>query len=208
LLGCITTVPGACGAFRREAFEHVGGVSTDTLAEDTDVTMAVLRSGWTVVHEERARAWTEAPSTVTDLWRQRWRWGYGTLQCAWKHRAALREGSRLGRVGLPYMIAFQVVMPLLAPVIDLFAVHGLLTGQATRVVVVWGVYSLVSAATAAYALHLDGEPYGPLWSIPLQQLFYRQLIYLVVIQSLVSAVSGLHLPWHKLERTGGVVIRG
>lgn len=206
LLGCITTVPGACGAFRREALTAAGGMSTDTLAEDTDVTMAILRAGYTVVHEERARAWTEAPSTVTDLWRQRWRWGYGTLQCVWKHRGALRERSPLGRIGLPYMVAFQVLLPLIAPVIDVFALHGLLTGHITRVAVVWLAYAGLSVATAAYALHLDGESYRPLWSLPLQQLFYRQLIYLVVIQSVVSALSGLHLPWHKLERTGDVVV--
>ena len=177
-----------------------------TLAEDTDITMAVLRAGYTVVHEERARAWTEAPSTVTDLWRQRWRWGYGTLQCIWKHRGSVREKGALGRVGLPYIIAFQTLLPLAAPVIDVFAVHGLLTGKGERVAVVWLVYVGLSVATAAYALHLDKENLGPLWSLPLQQLFYRQLIYLVVIQSLVSAVSGLHLPWHKLERTGDVVV--
>lgn len=168
--------------------------------------MAVLRAGYTVVHEECARAWTEAPSTVTDLWRQRWRWGYSTLQCVWKHRGSVREKGALGRAGLPYIFAFQVLLPRAAPVIDVFAVHGLLTGEGQRVAVVWLVYRGLSVATAAYALHLDKESYGPLWSLPLQQLFYRQLIYRVVIQSLVSAVSRLHLPWHKLERTGDVVV--
>jgi cellulose synthase/poly-beta-1,6-N-acetylglucosamine synthase-like glycosyltransferase/peptidoglycan/xylan/chitin deacetylase (PgdA/CDA1 family) len=206
LLGCITTVPGAAGAFRREAVVAAGGLSTDTLAEDTDITMAILRAGYRVVHEERARAWTEAPSTVTDLWRQRWRWGYGTLQCIWKHRSAVREPGSLGRVGLPYMLAFQVLLPLAAPLIDVFAVHGILVGEGERVAVVWLVYAAVSVAIAGYALHLDGESFGPLWSLPLQQLFYRQLIYLVVIQSVVSALAGLHLPWHKLERTGEVTV--
>jgi cellulose synthase/poly-beta-1,6-N-acetylglucosamine synthase-like glycosyltransferase len=206
-LGCITTVPGACGAFRREAVLAAGGLSTDTLAEDTDLTMAILRAGYLVLHEERARAWTEAPSTVTDLWRQRWRWGYGTLQCLWKHRGALRQQGALGRVGLPYMLAFRVLLPHAAPLIDVFALHGVLVGEGTRVAVVWLAYAALSVAIAAYALHLDGESYGPLWSLPLQQFFYRQLIYLVVIQSLVSAVSGLHLPWHKLHRTGDVTVQ-
>ena len=209
LLRCITTVPGAAGAFRRAALEAAGGLSTDTLAEDTDITMAVLRAGYEVVHEERARAWTEAPSSINDLWRQRYRWGYGTLQCIWKHRAAMVQGGqgrRLGLVGIPYMLFFQVLLPLAAPVIDVFALHGLLAGDATRVVTIWLVYAGVQVATAAYALHLDGESMRPLWSLPLQQLFYRQLIYLVVIQSIVSAVAGAHLPWHKLYRSGDVVV--
>jgi len=209
LLRCITTVPGAAGAFRREAVLAAGGLSTDTLAEDTDITMGILRAGYEVVHEERARAWTEAPSSITDLWRQRWRWGYGTLQCIWKHRGAVTEpggGRRLGLLGLPYMLLSQVVLPVLAPVIDVFAIHGVLTGSAGKVVGVWVAYLALQLAAAGYALHLDGESLRPLWALPLQQFFYRQLIYLVVIQSVVSALSGAHLPWHKLERSGEITV--
>ena len=209
LMRCITTVPGAAGAFRRQALETAGGLSTDTLAEDTDITMAILREGYEVVHEERARAWTEAPSSVNDLWRQRYRWGYGTLQCIWKHRSAVLQrgpGRRLGLVGIPYMLLFQVVLPLAAPAIDVFALYGLVAGDATRVVTIWLAFAALQLATTAYALHLDGESMRPLWSQPLQQFFYRQLIYLVVIQSIVSAVAGAHLPWHKLRRSGEVVV--
>ena len=209
LMRCITTVPGAAGAFRREALEAAGGLSSDTLAEDTDITMGILRAGYAVVHEERARAWTEAPSSINDLWRQRYRWGYGTLQCVWKHRGAMFAGGagrRLGLVGLPYMIFFQVLLPLAAPVIDVFALHGLLAGDANRVMTIWLAYVGLQVVTAGYALRLDNESLWPLWSLPLQQLFYRQLIYLVVIQSVVSAVAGAHLPWHKLHRSGDVAV--
>ncbi|MBC7290472.1 MAG: glycosyltransferase family 2 protein, partial [Actinotalea sp.] len=212
LLGVITTVPGACGAFRRQALAAAGGVGTDTLAEDTDVTMAVLRAGYRVVHEERARAWTEAPTTVEDLWKQRYRWSYGTLQCMWKHRGALLDrdpgGRRLGRVGIPYMLAFQVAMPLLAPAIDLLAVFGLLTGAGATVLALWGGFALLQLVLTAYALRLDGESLRVLWALPLQQLAYRQLIYLVVLQAIASAVAGARLPWHKLQRTGDVVVPG
>lgn len=202
LLHCITTVPGAAGAFRRQAVEAAGGMSTDTLAEDTDVTMGILRAGYRVVHEERARAWTEAPSSWNDLWKQRYRWAYGTLQVIWKHKRALVEGERLGRIALPMLLLFQVVLPLMAPIIDVFAVYGLLSGNARTVVTTWVAYLLLQVVLGGYALRLDRESLKPLWALPLQQVVYRQLMYLVVIQSLVSALSGIRLPWHKLERTG------
>ena len=202
LLHCITCVPGAAGAFRREAVEAAGGMSTDTLAEDTDVTMGILRAGYRVVHEERATAWTEAPSSWNDLWKQRYRWAYGTWQVVWKHKRALVEGQRLGRLALPMLLLSQVVLPLLAPVIDVFAVYGLLAGDAARVATMWGAFMLLQVLLAAYALRLDRESLTPLWALPLQQVVYRQLSYLVVIQSVVSALSGIRLPWHKLERTG------
>jgi len=209
LLRCMPTVPGAVGAFRRTALDDVGGVSTDTLAEDTDLTMAVSRAGWRIVYEERAIAWTEAPATVMALWRQRYRWCYGTLQSVWKHRAAVHEGGDgrwLGLVGLPYLMAFQVLLPLLAPIIDVYALYGLIFLDARKVAVYWLAFLGLQVVAAAYALSLDRESLRPLWSLPLQQFVYRQLMYLVVIQSVVSALGGVHLPWHKLERTGDVTV--
>jgi len=209
LLMCMPTVPGAIGAFTREALDAVGGVSTDTLAEDTDLTMAVNRAGYRVVYEQRALAWTEAPASLAALWRQRYRWCYGTLQSAWKHRHAVLDkgpGRRLGRVGLPYLLSFQVLLPLLAPVIDVFAIYGLIFLSPWRVLGYWLAFLLLQLVTSAYALRLDGERLRPLWSLPLQQFVYRQLMYLVVIQSLVAAFSGSRLRWHKLERTGDMTV--
>ena len=103
LLRCMPTIPGAVGAFRRTALERVGGMSDDTLAEDTDITMALHRDGWRVVYAENARAWTEAPESVQQLWSQRYRWCYGTMQAIWKHRRALVERGPVGplRPGRP-----------------------------------------------------------------------------------------------------------
>ena len=205
VLGCMPTVPGAIGAFRREVLTDVGGVSTDTLAEDTDLTMAVLRAGWRVIYKERAIAWTEVPSSLRQLWRQRYRWCYGTLQAMWKHRHALLErggGGRLGRIGLPYLTLFQVLLPLVAPAVDIFAIYGLLFLPWTHVAATWFGLLALQTLTAAYALKLDRERQGPLWSLPLQQFVYRQLLYLVVVQSVVTALLGNRMRWQRIVRTG------
>ncbi|HZT65210.1 MAG TPA: bifunctional polysaccharide deacetylase/glycosyltransferase family 2 protein [Acidimicrobiales bacterium] len=204
VLRCMPTVPGAIGAFRREALASVGGISTDTLAEDTDLTMALHRRGWRVVYEDSARAWTEAPASLRALWAQRYRWSYGTMQAMWKHRAAFGEGGPLGRVGLPYLTLFQVVLPLLAPVIDLFAVYGLLFLNPGPVLGYWLGFNALQVVVAAYAFRLDGESLRPLATVPLQQFVYRQLMYLVVIQSVISAATGARLGWNKLIRHGGI----
>jgi cellulose synthase/poly-beta-1,6-N-acetylglucosamine synthase-like glycosyltransferase/peptidoglycan/xylan/chitin deacetylase (PgdA/CDA1 family) len=202
---CMPTVPGAIGGFRRAAVRDVGGVSTQTLAEDTDFTMAVIRAGWRVVYEPAAIAWTEAPSSLRQLWRQRYRWCYGTMQAMWKHRRALvQRGSagRLGRRGLSYLLLFQVLLPLSAPMVDVYGLYGLLFLPLAKVALVWFGFTAVQVATAGYALRLDRERYGPLWSLPLQQIVYRQLMYLVVFQSTVMALLGGRLRWHRMSRTG------
>lgn len=202
LLDCMATVPGAIGAFRRSALLALGGVSSDTLAEDTDLTMALCRSGWRVVYEEKALAWTEAPGSLGQLWRQRYRWCYGTLQAMWKHRRAVLERGPFGRRCLGYLAMFQVLLPLLAPVVDLMAVYSTVLGDPLPVVAVWAGFVVVQALTGWYALRLDGEPASALWVLPLQQFVYRQLMYLVVIQSVATALLGVRLRWHTLRREG------
>nr|WP_099344239.1 MULTISPECIES: bifunctional polysaccharide deacetylase/glycosyltransferase family 2 protein [unclassified Actinoplanes] len=204
-LGCMPTVPGAIGAFRREALAKVGGVSDETLAEDTDVTMALCRDGWRIVYEEHAKAWTEAPTTLEQLYRQRYRWSYGTMQAMWKHRRALFDNGpsgRFGRVGLPFLALFGVALPMLAPVVDIMLVYGLVFWELQETVIAWlGMLSL-QLFTAAIAFRYDREPLKPLWRLPLQQFAYRQLMYLVLIQSATTALTGGRLRWHKLHRAG------
>ncbi|MEU4603361.1 glycosyltransferase [Kribbella sp. NPDC023972] len=207
LAECMPTVPGAIGGFRRTALERIGGLSDVTLAEDTDLTMALCRDGWRVVYEERAVAWTEAPASLGALWRQRYRWCYGTLQAMWKHRGAWAQrgqAGKLGRRGLTYLLLFQVLLPLLAPVVDVFAIYGLLFLDPLRVGLVWLGFLALQFAMGRYAFHLDGERAGPLWTLPLQQFVYRQLMYLVVIQSVFTALAGSRLRWQRMERYGSL----
>ena len=205
VLECMPTVPGAIGAFRRDALMGVGGVSEDTLAEDTDLTMALWRAGWRVVYEESAVAWTEVPTSLRQLWRQRYRWCYGTIQAMWKHRGALLEvgtAGRFARRGLTYLALFQVCLPLIAPVIDLFALYGVLFSDAGQSLGIWLAFLVVQLLCAGYALRLDGERLRTLWSMPFQLFVYRQLMYLVVIQSVFALLGGTRLKWHRMQRAG------
>ncbi|MEU5905920.1 glycosyltransferase [Micromonospora sp. NPDC047467] len=204
-LRCMPTVPGAIGAFRREALRYAGGMTEDTLAEDTDVTIALGRAGWKIVYEETARAWTEAPSSIGQLWKQRYRWSYGTMQAMWKHRRSVFDRGASGRFTrrcLFFLSLFGVLLPLLAPVIDLLALYGLFFLDRKATAVAWLAMLGVQMLTAVVAFRLDREKLGVLWVLPLQQFVYRQLMYLVMIQSVVTALTGGRLGWQKLRRTG------
>ncbi|WP_123437659.1 glycosyltransferase [Streptomyces sp. PanSC9] len=211
VLRCMPTIPGAVGAFRRSALQRVGGMSDDTLAEDTDITMALHRDGWRVVYAENARAWTEAPESVQQLWSQRYRWSYGTMQAIWKHRRALVDrgpSGRFGRVGLPLVSLFMVLAPLLAPLIDVFLLYGVVFGPTQKTIVAWLGVLAIQAVCAAYAFRLDKERMTHLISLPLQQILYRQLMYVVLLQSWITALTGGRLRWQKLRRTGVVEAPG
>jgi len=205
VLGAIPTVPGAIGAFRRVTLDDVGGLSSGTLAEDTDLTMAICRSGWRVVYEPRALAWTEVPSSLRQLWRQRYRWCYGTMQSMWKHKRSVIERGASGRFGrrcLVYLVFYQVLLPLIAPVVDLAAIYGFLFLNPAIVALFWLGFNALQLAACGYALRIDRERLRTMWALPLQQLVYRQLMYLVTIQSVITALLGTQQRWQVIIRTG------
>ena len=123
VLGAVSVVPGAIGAWRVSAVREAGGYHIDTVAEDADLTMALLRLGYRVEYEDMALAFTEAPTNANGLMRQRFRWSFGILQAVYKHRGVFARKGALGWVALPNIVIFQILLPLVSPLIDImFAV--------------------------------------------------------------------------------------
>ncbi|HKN66485.1 MAG TPA: glycosyltransferase [Gemmatimonadaceae bacterium] len=221
LLDCITVVPGAVGAWRRSVVNQVGGFREDTLAEDQDLTLAVRRAGYSVAYADGAIALTEAPDTLRALARQRFRWSFGTLQCAWKHRGTLfrRRYGTLGWVALPNVWLFQLLLPALSPLADLMFVFSLLSVWATRtshgatyalvnleqVLTYYAVFLLVDWAAAIVAFLMEPREDKQLtWLIFIQRFAYRQIMYWVVVKSFAAAIRGRVVGWGKLERKATV----
>ncbi len=204
-LGCVMCVPGAVGAYRTAVLRRVGGVPTNTLAEDTDLTIAVQRVGYSIGFAPEARAWTEAPSSLRAFWRQRTRWTYGTYQAIWKNRGAMLEpgpGGRLGRFAFPYTVLFSLVYAALGPFIDLYGLIAIARGDWLTLALVWGGFTVLSLLQALVAFVLQRERPTALWALPLQQLLLRPVLAAIAISSLRSAVTGDRLRWQKLPRSG------
>jgi len=204
-IDAISVVPGALGAFRRESLEAVGGFPTDTLAEDADLTVAIGERGFHVRHAPYALAWTEVPTAIGALRRQRFRWTYGTLQVLWKHRGApVRRGAtNVGRLGLPYLLVFGYLLPLLSPAVDGVLVYGaIVAGARPEVVALFVWVTVLQLLAAAVALRLDGE--NVTWAaaaLPMQ-LGYRQFLSFITASALWAAVAGFPVGWGKLRRLG------
>lgn len=216
-LNCITVVPGAVGAWRKDLLVQAGGFPADTLAEDQDLTLRVRRLGFKIGYEESAIAWTEAPDTLRSLARQRYRWAYGTLQCMWKHRDALfrpRFGT-LGFIALPNVWIFQILFPLISPVMDLLLVYTLIATGLDRwqqptdysstnleqVLVYYALFLAIDWLSACFAFLLERrERWRLVWWLFLQRFCYRQVMYYVMIKSVAMAIRGPVVGWGKLER--------
>jgi len=225
LLNAITVVPGAVGAWRKDAVASVGGYLNDTLAEDMDLTWRLRRAGYILANEPQAYAYTEAPQGFRGFFRQRFRWAYGTLQCLYKHRRALFRYGWFGWVALPALWLFQVLFQAIAPLVDLeviisvvkylFALSGrttengaqALAGETQTMVQVGFLYALffvVELVSAAIATRLEKQRFGLLWWLFLQRFAYRQIMYGVIYRSIVRAVTGGRTGWGKVDRKGTV----
>ncbi|RYY67139.1 MAG: glycosyltransferase [Chitinophagaceae bacterium] len=205
-LNAITVVPGAIGAFRTEAIRAAGGFTTDTLAEDCDLTIRILRAGYVVRNENAALAFTEAPERLQPFLKQRFRWSFGIMQTVWKHKDLLFSGRRaaLGWLALPNILLFQYIIPAFIPLADFFMILGLCTHNAHRILPYYAAFLLVDAAIALIAFRMERERIGRLlWLLP-QRLVYRWLMWLVLFRSVRRALKGELQQWGVLKRTGNV----
>ena len=206
LVNAIPVVPGAVGAWRKSLVLEMGGLSHDTLAEDTDLTLAIRRAGYEIRYEESAVAYTEAPEDVRSLAKQRFRWAFGTLQAAWKHRDATfnpKYGS-LGFVALPSIWIFQVLLAALSPFADIAMVLTLIAGNWQVVLGYYFAFFLVELLAGFLAYGLEGESRRDLSLLFFQRLFYRQLMHYVLVKSVLYAIQGRLVGWGKLERKASV----
>ncbi len=225
VFSAVCVVPGAIGAWRTGAVRSAGGYKTDTVAEDADLTMALLQNGYKVEYEDRALAYTEAPTTANGLMRQRFRWSFGILQAVWKHRSAFARKGALGFVALPNIVIFQILLPLVSPFIDIMFVVGALKyliwdkhfhpetadpASFDQLLLFFLMFLVIDFIASVIAFSLerrhgrDRRDWWLLGHVWLQRFAYRQLFSLVLIKTLRRAIDGRHFSWDKLERTATV----
>jgi len=221
ILDSVTVVPGAVGAWRRDVVEAAGGFSGATLAEDADLTIRVQRMGYSVGYEERAIGLTEAPDTMRGFLRQRFRWMFGTLQVAWKHKDVLlrpRYGF-LGFLGLPNIWVYQIFFQIISPLMDLWLVYICLKAwlmwiwhpaswepdALLRVVFYYALFMAadILAGIVAFLLERSEDKKLLVWLVP-QRFFYRQLMYVVALRTVLASLRGRAMGWAKLERKATV----
>jgi peptidoglycan-N-acetylglucosamine deacetylase len=209
VINSITVVPGAIGAFRKLAIFKAGGFTSDTLAEDCDLTMRILKQGYIVKNSGEAIAYTEAPETLNALLKQRFRWSFGVMQSFWKNRDALfnKRYKFFGMVGMPNILIFQIILPLFSPLADLMMIIGLLGDKPGKILAYYVAFVLIDFLVAIIAFWMEKEDYKKLVYIIPQRFIWRQLMYYILFKSIRKALKGELSGWGVLKRTGSVSIK-
>jgi cellulose synthase/poly-beta-1,6-N-acetylglucosamine synthase-like glycosyltransferase len=207
-VNAILVVPGAIGAFRKNVIEEINGFKSDTLAEDCDLTLRILRAGYSIKTSNEAIALTEAPETVNMFMKQRLRWTFGMMQSFWKHRDLLFSLRKIniGWVVLPNLLLFNFLIPLFSPLVDVMFIIGIFTYNAQQYILFYLMYYLVDCVISMMAYKFDNQKFTLKVAVYLfiQRFVYRQLLFVVLYRAYRRAIKGELISWGVLKRTGNV----
>lgn len=203
IFGAVTIVPGCLGAYRREVIEDVYAYDPDTLTEDFDVTVKVLKTGHKVAVSD-AIVYTEVPDTWRDLYRQRIRWYRGNFMTVFKHWDLLGDHSAgfVHRLAFPLRVIELFVLPFASLVILAYIVLGLLAGQVVFIVALFVFFTSVIVLISLVALQIEGEDRTLAIYSPLFVIGYKHFHDLITIKSLLDVCFGREMSWTSATRIG------
>lgn len=205
LFGTVPVVPGVLGAFRKSIIESVGAYDSGILTEDFDITIKSLKAGKIVQAASKALAFTEAPETLKDLYRQRLRWYRGNIQTILKHRDifSTKRYGMLQSLTYPYLIINLFVIPFLTIPVWAAIAFSILQGAWYHVAMLLILFLFLQMLHAALALELSEEgDRGLVLYAPFFVVGYKHLIDAFVIKAVVDVFFRRRVTWTRARRYG------
>ena len=202
--GSITIVPGALGAFRKTALEEVGTYHKDTLVEDFDATVKVLKSGSVIQGSTKSTAYTEAPQSFHDFYKQRKRWYRGNLQVLVRHGETLFNPrySFLYRIAFPFMIISMVILPIVGIVVVAASIYEIILGDWIFIAEMFGLFMLLQTFMSALAVRIDREDPKLILFSPFLVLGYKQIVDVLLIKGTLETIFNAKTSWTSAKRIG------
>jgi len=201
----VNIIPGPVGLFRKQAIIDAGWYSSDTYAEDCDITLKIIRQGWKVEYEPDAISYTEAPDRLTDLLKQRYRWTRGIIQAVRKHRDLFANPTiNFGGTFVMWYMAFE---SLIWPIMNVFAnayfvTIALLYGYYGLLVFWWLILTILDIIAALYCVAVEREQASLVLYSVLYRLFFILIVDVCKTFATIEEFLGIGMTWGKLERIG------
>jgi len=204
-LQAVNIIPGPIGLFRKTALRDSGFYSSDTFAEDADVTLKILANGWKIVYEPNAIAYTEAPATIYQLLKQRYRWTRGILQAIRKHKKYLINPTVNFNNSLILWTMFYeaLVWPAMNIFVNLyFIIVALFYGLSSFIFLWWVGIAVLDLMASVYCIAAEKEEFRLVPYAIIYRILFILLIDVTKAMATIEEFLGVRMTWGKLERTG------
>jgi len=203
----VSIIPGPIGVFRKTALQEVGGYDSDTFAEDADLTLKLIAAGYRIDFEPEAFAYTEAPDSLLDLLKQRYRWTRGILQSLAKHKSMMLHVMRRPKISLVlwYMFFESILWPFMDVLGALFFIYVSYTsGTSAFIFYWWLLFTLLDLAGALYCVLTTRESLSLTWYAIFYRLYFISVINVSKIFATIEEWMNLKMDWGKLNRKGNL----
>jgi poly-beta-1,6-N-acetyl-D-glucosamine synthase len=201
----VNIIPGPIGLFRKKAIEEAGYYSSDTFAEDADLTLKILANGWKIYYEPNSISYTEAPVKLQQLLKQRYRWTRGIIQSIKKHKKLMFNPSiNLGDTFILWTMFYEA---LIWPAMNLaanvfFIIAALAFGFSSLIFFWWAGLALLDLVTALYCVAVEREEFRLVGYSIIYRMFFILIIDVCKLMSTIEEFLGIRMTWGKLERVG------
>lgn len=205
LMKSVNIIPGPIGIFRKKAIIAAGWYSSDTFAEDADLTLKISEAGWKIVYEPMAISYTEAPEKLYNLLKQRYRWTRGILQSLRKHKKILFDPiSNLPNFILLWSMFYEaLIWPTMNLVANIFfIVVALFFGMSNLIFYWWITIAILDITTALFCVATEGEEFDLVLYAFIYRIFFILIIDFTKFMATIEEFIGLGMNWGKLERVG------
>ena len=204
IFGSITIVPGALGAFRKSFLTEAGAYGKDTIVEDFDQTIKLLKAGLITQGSSKATAYTEAPNTLKDFVAQRKRWYRGNIQVLKRHSDALTNPrfGYLQRLSLPYLFLGMVVTPIIGFIATANAILGIILGDGLYILQISAIFIVVHYLMTALALRIDNEDPKLLWHTIFLVFGFKQIVDFLLLKAIIEQLRNKKATWTSAKRIG------
>ena len=204
VFGSITIVPGALGAFKKSYLSEAGAYGKDTIVEDFDQTIKLLKAGLITQGSSKATAYTEAPNTMRDFVAQRKRWYRGNMQVLKRHVDALTNPryGYLQKLSLPYLFLGMIITPIIGFTATANAILGVIMGDGWFVLQVSLIFTTVHYLMTALALRIDDEEQKLLWYAGFLVFGFKQIVDALLLKAIIEQLRNKKATWTSAKRIG------
>ena len=203
----VNIIPGPIGMFRKKAVEKVDFYKDDTFAEDCDLTLRLIEAGYKIDYEIDAISYTEAPESLLDLLKQRYRWTRGILQSILKHKRKLFSfySNFTIAVVLWYMLFEAIFWPIASIFANIFIIWiSLASGYGEMLLYWWMIFTILDVSASIYCISVTKERMKLVLYSIYYRIFFINIINIAKVLASIEEFVGIEMNWGKLDRKGKI----